>query len=174
MTPLEKRLQTIAENHAAAKVNGERLRRRRLEAGLTAKRAAQAAGVTLQVWRLWEVGNRPYPARRLPAIAAALGIPVMSLLVDRFVLAELQVSDESLERVRREGRPAAAAIVAAIAPGLEAALLAEAGRPAIDLSPWARARPRRSREQVLAGSFHKAQRKLPQGAAQRPPAPAAG
>lgn len=151
MTPAEKRKRTMAENRAAAKVQGERLRRRRLEVGVTQTEAARGADVAVQTWIGWEVGNRPYPARRLPAIASALGIPIASLLVDDLVLTELRVSAETLEKVRREGRPAAIATAERLAAGVAELLLAEAGRPAIDTSPYAWARPRRSREQVLAG-----------------------
>lgn len=122
------------------------------------ERAAQAAGQPVERWRRWEVGIQPCPARDLAAIAGALGAPIASLLVDELVLAEVRISEETLARVKREGRPAAAEVAVAIAGNLEALLVAEASREPVDLAPYARARPRRTREQVLAG-------KRPQGAA---------
>jgi len=102
------------------------------------------------MWQVWEVGSRPYSARKLPDLASALGIPIASLLTDELVLAEVRISDETLERVKCEGRPAADEVAARIAQNLAALLLAQATAPARDFSPGARARPRRSREEVLA------------------------
>ena len=47
-------------------------------------------------------GTRKTAPWSLPKIAAGLGIPIASLLVDDLVLAEIRVSDESLERVTRQ------------------------------------------------------------------------
>lgn len=150
MTPNEKRKATLAKNRAGALENGKRLRRRRIEAGLTQERASSAAGATFREWAIWEVGTRAYPARRLPAIAAAMGIPIASLLVDELVLAEIRLSPETLERIKREGRPAAIAAVDRIRDNLIALALAEATRLPADISPHAWAKPRRSREDLLA------------------------
>ena len=129
---------------------GQRLRRRRLEAGLTAARAAELAGATNTQWKLWEVGTQPYPHRLIPNLASALGIPIASLFVDELVLAEIRVSEETMQRVRRDGSPAAREVAERLARNLEALLLAEATKPPVDLSPGARAKPRRTREQKLA------------------------
>lgn len=77
--------------------------------------------------------------------------PLASLLTDELVLAEIRISDETLERVKREGKPAAEEAARRIAQGLEALLLAEAGRPPVDVSPGARPKHRRTRAEVLAG-----------------------
>jgi hypothetical protein len=76
-------------------------------------------------------------------------VPIASLLVDDLILAEIRLSQATLERIKREGRPAAIAAIAAINDNLVALALAEATRPPVDLSPGARAKPRRSREDML-------------------------
>jgi hypothetical protein len=86
----------------------------------------------------------------VPAIAAALGIPIASLLTDQCVLQEIHVSEETLERIRREGKPAAEEVADRLTVNFFALLMAEATRPPVDLSPGARAKPRRSREELLA------------------------
>jgi len=83
-------------------------------------------------------------------LASALGIPIASLFVDELVLAEIRVSEETMQRVRRDGSPAAREVAERLARNLEALLLAEATKPPVDLSPGARAKPRRTREQKLA------------------------
>lgn len=130
---------------------GPRLRARRLQAGLTAKTAAKATGVTLSTLRRWELGHGIPRPHRLWKHAQTLGCPVASLLTDELILAEVRVSPETLERVKREGQPAAREAAERIARGLEVLLLAEAGRPPLDLSPGARPKRRRSRLEVLAG-----------------------
>jgi hypothetical protein len=84
-------------------------------------------------------------------MARALQVPVALLLTDELVLAEIRVSDATLERVKREGRPAAQEAAQRIAARMEALLLAEASRPLVDVSPGARPKPRRTRVEVLAG-----------------------
>jgi transcriptional regulator with XRE-family HTH domain len=149
LTAAEKRAR--AEQRAATqRAIGQRLRRRRLESGHTAESIYRAIGISMAQYGNYEVGSRPYPVHRLAAIASAIGIPVASLLTDEVVLAEIRASSETLERVRREGRPAAREAALRIVDNLEALLLAEATRPPVDLSPGARAKPRRSREQKLA------------------------
>lgn len=149
LTAAEKRAR--AEQRAATqRAIGQRLRRRRLESGHTAESIYRAIGISMAQYGNYEVGSRPYPVHRLAAIASAIGIPVASLLTDEVVLAEIRASSETLERVRREGRPAAREAALRIVDNIEALLLAEATRPPVDISPGARGRPRRSREQVLA------------------------
>jgi hypothetical protein len=65
-------------------------------------------------------------------------------------LQEIRISAETLEYIRRGGKPAAEEVVARYLPQLFALLMAAATAPAIDTSPGARAKPRRSREEVLA------------------------
>lgn len=149
MTPVETKAKA-EQRRIDQRVIGQRLRRRRLEAGLTVNIAAGHAGVSEATWQGWELGSRPYPVRRLAGLAAALGIPIASLVTDELVLVEIRISDETCKRVKREGRPAAREVVERLSTNVEALLLAEVSRPAIDLSPNARAKPRRSREQVLA------------------------
>ncbi len=127
-----------------------RLKRERLAAGHTQKTAAQQIGVSTATLQRWELGAhmpRPESAAR---IAPALGIPVARLFTDELVLAEVRVSAETLDRVKREGAPAAREAAKRIAQGLEALLLAEATRPPVDVSPGARPKRRRSRAEVLA------------------------
>jgi len=74
------------------------------------------------------------------ALAETLAVPAAQLL-----------SDETLERVNREDRPAAREAAERIAANLEALLLAEAGRTPVDVSRGARAKPSCTGAQVLAG-----------------------
>jgi transcriptional regulator with XRE-family HTH domain len=128
---------------------GQRLRRRRLESGLTTKAVADLAHISKACYEVYEVGSQSCPSIRLAAIASAMGVPIASLHVDELVLAEIRLSPETLERIRREGRPAAEAAIARVSDNLVALALAEATRPPVDLSPGARAKPRRSRESLL-------------------------
>jgi transcriptional regulator with XRE-family HTH domain len=149
MTPAQRQTRANQRTHDQRTI-GQRLRRRRLEQGHTGATTANLIGVSKGQYDVWEVGSSAYPVRQLAEIAAALGVPIASLVVDELVLAEVRVSDETLERVKREGAPAADEAIARISANLKALLLAEASRPPVDLSPGARAKPRRTREQKLA------------------------
>jgi len=80
-----------------------------------------------------------------------LAVPVHSCFTDELVATEIRVSDETLERVKRQGRAAAREAAERIAENLEAVLLAEASKPPVDLAPGVRPKRRRSREEVLVG-----------------------
>jgi hypothetical protein len=67
------------------------------------------------------------------------------------VLAEVRVSDETIEQVRREGREASKEAAQRLASRLEPLIWQEATRPPVDVSAGARPKRRRSREEVLAG-----------------------
>jgi hypothetical protein len=84
-------------------------------------------------------------------IAQALNVPVAALFADDFVLAEVRVSDETMEQVRRDGREASKQAAERLASRLESLIWQEATRPPVDISAGARPRPRRSRVQKLAG-----------------------
>ena len=66
------------------------------------------------------------------------------------VLAEIRIRQESLERLKREGRPAADAVVSSLLPRLAARLPAEASRPPLDVSK-ARTNGRRTDAEVVPG-----------------------
>ena len=85
-------------------------------------------------------------------MAQALGLPVAQLFTDELVLAELRISEETLERVREHGARAAQEVVEGFVPALVARLLAEATRTPVSLEPGARPKQRRTRAQVLAGT----------------------
>lgn len=115
----------------------------------------------------YELGTRVPRWWAFPELAAALGVPVAQLLTDDLVLAEIRVSSETLERVKREGAPAAQKAAERIATGLTALLIAEATRPPVDVSPGARPKRRRSREEVLAGIAAAKRRSAQKNAARR-------
>lgn len=130
---------------------GKRIRRERLRAGLAQRDLATLVKVSYGTIGAYELGGRIAPLRMVLAIAHAVGCPVAQLLTDELVLAEIRVSPDTLERVKREGQPAAREAAQRIAAGLEALLLAEATRPPVDLSPGARPKRRRTRAEVIAG-----------------------
>jgi hypothetical protein len=76
---------------------------------------------------------------------------VAALFADEFVLAEVRVSDETIEQVRREGRPACKEAAERLASRLEPLIWQQATRKPVDISPSARPKRRRSRAEVLAG-----------------------
>jgi hypothetical protein len=84
-------------------------------------------------------------------IASALAIPTASLFTDEVVLAEVRLSEETLQEIKREGREASRQAAERIASRLEPLIWQEATRPPVDVSAGARPRPRRSRVQKLAG-----------------------
>lgn len=129
-----------------------RIRAARLAAGHTIADAARQTGVATLTWSRWELSRHTPRPWTLADAALTLGVPVASLLTDRLILAEVSVSDETLERVRREGAPAARAAAVRIAAQLEALLLAKASAPPVDVSPGARPKRRRTRAEVLAGT----------------------
>lgn len=131
---------------------GARLRRLRIQQGVTTKKAAKSAGVALTSWTLWERGDRAYQPWRAPAIASALGVPVAQLFTDEVVLAEVRVSDVTLQKCRDSGRSAAQDAASRIAGQLEPLIWQEATRAVADVRPGARAaRKRATRAEKLAG-----------------------
>ncbi len=129
-----------------------KLRQARLTAGLTAQQVATATPLHAQTLRNYERGQAIPRPWRLNRLAQAIGVPVASLLNPELVLAEVRISDATLERVKREGRPAAEEAGARIAAYLTERLLQEAARVPVDVSPGARPKRRRTREEVLAGT----------------------
>jgi transcriptional regulator with XRE-family HTH domain len=113
--------------------------------------AAKSAGVCDSTWRHWEQGTKRPRLERGAKIAQALNVPVAALFADEFVLAEVRVSDETIEQVRREGRPACKEAAERLASRLEPLIWQQATRKPVDISPSARPKRRRSRAEVLAG-----------------------
>lgn len=129
---------------------GTNLRQQRQHAGITTKQAAQAAHVHEQTWRGWELGKRIPKLLRVPSIAQALGIPVLALF-QPFVVAEVVLSLDTISAVRRAGRDESKLAAERLAAALEPLIYRMATGRTPKLSHDGRARPRRTREQVLAG-----------------------
>lgn len=129
------------------------LRRLRQASGLSIDTAAGHTGVTLTTWRRWEQGASTPRLYRGGAIARALGVPVAALFVDEVAgyraVSDVVLSPDGVERVKREGLPAAEALAALVAAQLPALIL-EAVRPRRP-SRDGRSKPRRTRAEVLAG-----------------------
>jgi len=144
---------TNAEPSLAA--TGATLRRARIQSGLSQKRAAASIGVHEHTVRGWEQGLHAPLYWRFPALARAYGCPVASLLEPEAAatcVAEVWVGRDTLRDVRAGGRGRALEVAERIARQLEPELWrAATGRlPRAQDTP-ARAKPRRSRAEVLAG-----------------------
>lgn len=129
---------------------GQRIRTIRLGQGLSADKAANAAGCHAQTYRNWEAGRTKPDLTRAGAIARALNVPVAALFTDELVIAEVIVSADTVARIRKEGRTAAADAARRLAAQLEPAIYDAATRKPADTRPGARARPRRTRAERLA------------------------
>jgi transcriptional regulator with XRE-family HTH domain len=135
---------------------GAHLRAVRIQAGLSQRAVAASAGVHAQSWRRWEQGLRAPKPWRIAPIARALGVPAASLLENdpagARCVAEVWVSRETLLEIRREGRGRALEVAERIARQLEPELWhAATGRLPRAHDVPARAKPRRTRAEVLAG-----------------------
>ena len=131
---------------------GQRLRRLRIQAGLTQNKVAPNAACSIQSLRGWERGDHAFLPWKAPLIASALGVPIAQLFTDELVLAEVRVSDETLERVRKDGRIVAGEAAERIAGQLEPLIWQAATRPPVDVSPGSRAAKKRmDRREILAG-----------------------
>jgi transcriptional regulator with XRE-family HTH domain len=117
---------------------------------VTLETVARNAGVSVTSWRNWEAGRKAPRLVRGQAIASALGVPMAALFRSN-VVAEVVVSDETVQRIRSEGRGACADVAKRLAAQLEPAIYEAATRKPADLRAGVRAKPRRSRAQVLAG-----------------------
>jgi hypothetical protein len=104
--------------------------------------------------RRWEQGLHAPKLWTVPKIAAALGCPIASLLVDEPVgacVAEVWISAQTIRDVRSGGRAAALDAAERIARQLEPLIWqASTGRLPREQDTPARSRPRRSRLQMLA------------------------
>lgn len=129
----------------------QRIRRARLSAGITIASASRATGVSVTSWSAWERGTKTPKFWRGEAIASALGVPIASLFIDDCVLGDVRVSPESLKAVRAGGREASREIAERLARALEPLLYGAATRRPVAIGSEARAKPRRTRAQVLAG-----------------------
>lgn len=74
-----------------------------------------------------------------------------ALFADGVVVAEIRLSDETIQQVHREGQQACKKAAERIASMLEPLIWQEATRKPVDISPGARPKRRRSRVEVLAG-----------------------
>jgi hypothetical protein len=83
-------------------------------------------------------------------IAQALNVPVAALFADDFVLAEVRVSDETMEQVRRDGREASKQAAERLASRLESLIWQEATRPPV--APRTEAFPLVSTDTARLGS----------------------
>lgn len=84
---------------------GKRLQQARLDARITQKQAAQAAGVVVNTRFSWEQGTRTPRLWRIERIAAAVGVPFGALLVDAPVavpVADVWLSPQTSQGVRIE------------------------------------------------------------------------
>ena len=122
----------------------------RLHAGQTQRATAQTIGVSQTTYRAWESGtSTPHPSR-WQTLASALGVPVASLLAPDgwVVVRELRLQPSTVQRVRQLGRPEAERVAALLSAGLVDDVFAACRAP--KPSRGARAKPRRTRAEVLA------------------------
>lgn len=132
---------------------GKTLHTLRTTTGQTQATLAHTIGVSISTIRVWEQGKHSPKFWRLPEIARGLGVPVAALFDtpggDRTV-AEVVVSRATLGEISKHGHPAAQEAADRLARALEPILYTAAtGRT--PRPGGGRARPRRTREQVLAG-----------------------
>jgi transcriptional regulator with XRE-family HTH domain len=128
----------------------QRLRTIRLSQGLSIKTVAQLVGCAFNTWYNWERGRTRPDLTRAGAIAAALNVPVAALFTDELVVAEIVVSQDTVRRIRSEGRGACQDVAERLASRLEPVLWAAVTKPPADIRPGARPKPRRTRAETLA------------------------
>jgi hypothetical protein len=71
-------------------------------------------------------------------IASALAVPTGALFTDEVVVAEVRLSYETLQQIKREGREASRQAAERLASRLEPLIWQEATRPPVDVSAGAR------------------------------------
>ena len=134
---------------------GKRLLTKRQAAGLTQTQVAKTCNVRLDTYRAWEQGSHAPKLWRVGEIAQALGAPVASLLIEpnpSTCITEVWVSPETLQEIKREGRGRSQEVAQRLARALEPLLYQAAlGMTRTPNPTQRRAKPRRTREQVLAG-----------------------
>lgn len=134
---------------------GERIRTARQRSGLTQKQTASLTEVREHTLRRWEQGLHAPKFPNVVKLAATLGVPVASLLTDtpgQACVAEVMVSADTLRKIRSKGRKESQAVAARLATALEP-LLWRAARQPLPAGPnGSRAKPRRTREQIVAGT----------------------
>jgi transcriptional regulator with XRE-family HTH domain len=139
----------------------ERLRALRIAQGITLVAASRQAGVASRSWSRWEAGSTTPKLWRCGAIARALNVPVAALFTDELVVAEIVVSAETVARIRKEGRSAAAETAQRLAQQLEPAIYDAATRKPVDTRAGARAKPRKTRAERLAELKARPKRQAP-------------
>jgi len=127
-----------------------RLKRLRRQQGLNVFQVAEHADFSARTFTAWSSGTTSPYFEQLPRIAKALQIPVAQLFTDELVLAEVVVSADTLEAIRKGGRQVSRDTASRLSTQLEHRLWEEATRPEVDMTPGSRPRPRRSRAEVLA------------------------
>ena len=129
-----------------------RIRQSRLDAGLTRRACAQTAHVSEPTWGRWESGAHAPTPDKVPRIARALGVSLEALFLPdgwRAVTA-VNLTPEAVDRVRSRGLPEAEGLATLVAAQLPSLIL-EACRPSANPKRGTRAKPRRTRAEVLAG-----------------------
>ena len=127
-----------------------RIRTLRTQAGITIRNAATSANVSASAWKRWEAGTSTPLLDKAQRIANALGVPVLALF-EANVVAEVVLSEAAVQAVRREGAPAAERYAQQVAASLAPLILATATPRRSPSGTTRRAKPRRSRAEVLAG-----------------------
>lgn len=138
-----------------------RLRTLRLAAGLTVAVAARNARVSVTTWNKWERGQATPKLSRGHDIASALAVPVIALFTDQVAIADVVLMPETVARIRKEGRSAAAETAQRLAQQLEPAIYDAATRKPVDTRAGARAKPRKTRAERLAELNARPKRQAP-------------
>lgn len=129
------------------------LLRLRKQSGITQAQAAKLTRVAINTWSGWEQGRRTPKFWRIPQIAKALQIPIAALFdeaTDDRCIAEVRVSVETLRVISRDGRSGAEEAADRLARALTPLLYEAARGRKMRPNTGGRAKPRRTREEVLA------------------------
>jgi transcriptional regulator with XRE-family HTH domain len=131
----------------------QRIRTIRLANGVTIKQAAATARVSETSWKHWERGTHRPTLQNGSRIAAALGVPVAALFLEDGwqAVTDVNLTPDAVARVRRDGSAEAQRLADLVAAQLPALILAACRTPSKPAPRGTRAKPRRSRAEVLAG-----------------------
>ncbi len=141
-----------------------RIRRLRVEAGLSQRSVAKHALVHEQTLRRWEQGVTAPDAVRLPILARALDAPIGALF-DPWVIAEVRLEPETLARLRAQGDPAVREVAAQMGVAVQSVLRGAAAAHGRDVR--VRREPRRNPSADAVGARLAAARLARQDAAER-------
>ncbi len=155
LAPERRQNQTALADYAYLERFGQRLRAARMRSGITQAAAARAVNTSTTSYVGWEQGLHAPRLRRIAQIASTLGCTLDELLVDEPAgkpVATVWLSAQTIRDVRAGGRAHALDVAERIARSLEPLIWeASTGRLPRNQDTPARARPRRSRPEVLAG-----------------------